>query len=127
MVNTRTMSSYRKYIAVFLTLAVLANGVFASQMNVLMIDGVGFKTSSSIDSSAPCHDKNSIDQTSIPSDLNGNDCCDGDCNGCYLGSTIPTKTSTVLSITHQTSVNVAIDNTQLPAHASNLYRPPILI
>jgi hypothetical protein len=121
------MKRFNKYIAVFLTLAVLANGVFASQMNVLMIDKAGFETSSSIDSSAPCHEKDSIDQTSTPSGINGNDCCDGDCNGCYLGSTITAKNSALMPIIHQASINMDIDNSQLSAHSSNLYRPPILI
>lgn len=127
MVNTSTMRAYNKYIAVFLTLAVLANGVFASEMNVLMIDRAAFDATYSLDNSTPCHEKDSIDKASTPSDVNGNDCCDGDCNGCYLVSTITAKNSALMPTIHQSLINMAIDNTQLPAHASNLYRPPILI
>ena len=121
------MRRFNKYIAIFLTLAVLANGVFASQMNVLMIDNTSLEAPSSLDNSAPCHEKNSTNKSSITSDINGSNCCDGDCNDCYLGSTITARNSALVPIIHQTLINIAIDNTQLPAHVSNLYRPPILI
>jgi hypothetical protein len=49
------MKRFNKYIAVFLTLAVLANGVFASQMNVLMIDKASSDAAPSLDNSPPFH------------------------------------------------------------------------
>jgi hypothetical protein len=121
------MKRFNKYIAVFLTLAVLANGVFASQMNVLMIDNTVFDTSSSDESSPPCHQQNSTVQTLIPAEINANNCCDGDCNDCFLGSTITTQESSLTPSVYQALPSIAVVNIQLSAHSSNLYRPPILI
>ncbi|MGK0500914.1 MAG: hypothetical protein ACJAYG_002568 [Oceanicoccus sp.] len=118
----KAMTSFFKYIAYFLVLAVLSNGLFAAQMTAVMQSDVS--TMSGADSSdLPCHGDvgESVDKASKP------DCCNGDCSGCVISSQYSAPGSTLLSSTDTFSINVVIDNHQLPQHNSSLYRPPILI
>ena len=114
------MKQFSKQIALFLTLVVLSNGLFAAQMTVTMIEDAT-KIESSMDEQPPCHD----DKTANAEETM--DCCQGDCTGCVLSTSVSNSLAVDLPNLPQAEKLVVISNHLLPAHTSNLYRPPILI
>ena len=125
--HNNKMKPSNKYIAVFLALAVLANGVFASQMSVSMVNDIIDNIASSPTSSTPCHGEESANPNTGLSTSADSGCCDGDCNNCLLGFNITVKYPSSLVDVYPSVIFVAIDNHKLSAHSSNLLRPPILI
>jgi hypothetical protein len=114
------MKQFSKQIALFLTLVVLSNGLFAAQMTITMIEDVT-KVVSSMEEQFPCHgDKTENTEENM-------DCCQGDCTGCVLSTSVfDSLTVDFSNIPHAEKLTI-ISNHLLPAHTSNLYRPPILI
>jgi hypothetical protein len=125
--HNKKMKRSNKYIAVFLALAVLANGVFASQMSVSMVNETIINIASSSTSTLPCHGEESANPNTGLSTSADSGCCDGDCNNCLLGFNITVKYPSSLVDIYQSVILVAIDNHKLSAHSSTLLRPPILI
>jgi hypothetical protein len=127
MTDNNCMKFFNKYIAVFLTLAVLANGVFSAQMTVSMIDQTVTEIAPSSSNSLPCHGEQTNSPSAALSMSENSECCDGDCSNCILSFNISAKRTSSLSDNHQAIINITIDNHKLSAHSSNLFRPPILI
>jgi len=114
----KSMTHFSKSIALFLTLVVLSNGLFAAQMSVTMIDDAT-KIQSLQDEQSPCHGEQSTHADEA------NDCCQGDCSGCLLSTSVSALLSVDLPTLPPADKLSPISNYLLPAHTSNLYRPPI--
>jgi hypothetical protein len=119
LVNNKLMKQFSKHIALFLTLVVLSNGLFAAQMTVSMIEDA--TKIESLEGQLPCHGEDA-DNTA-----EAMDCCKGDCTGCVLSTTVTSSSAAGLPKPLQAEKLAYISNHLLPAHSSNLYRPPIQI
>ena len=101
-------------------LVVLSNGLFAAQMTVTMIEDATKAVASSEDKT-PCHGDKAVASEKVM------ECCQGDCTGCVLSTSLSHSESAVLPNPPKSEKLIGISNHLLTAHTSNLYRPPILI
>ena len=115
----RNMKQFSKHIALFLTLVVLSNGLFAAQMTVTMIDDA--TKIESLEDQLPCHGEDADNAKETM------DCCQGDCTSCVLSTSVTNSSAAGLPKLPQAEKLIYISNHLLPAHSSNLYRPPIQI
>lgn len=115
------MKSLSRYIALFLTLVVLSNGLFAAQMTLSMIEDASQSAVS--EEKLPCHG----DKSEILTDTAEMDCCQGDCGDCVSSTSLNQPFLLAQSDVHQLSGSWDLADHILLAHQSNLYRPPILI
>lgn len=116
------MRNIKRIIALFLTLLITSNAVFAAQMSVSMTGDASMSVAGTM---LPCHSEARSDTETHAEDAQ--DCCNGDCNSCVSGVITITavQTSTCLP-SSPVKVGVSTENVLL-AYNVNLFRPPILI
>lgn len=108
------MKQLSKHIALFLTLFILSNGVFAAQMTVSMVeDAIKIEA---VEDQLPCHNENAEPTM---------DCCQGDCGSCVLSSSVSVSIIVDSPKPPLDEILVYINKHLPSAHSSNLYKPPI--
>ncbi len=97
----------------------MSNGLFAAQMTTTMTDHpIQSASEHETELEPPCHgDMLETDNTEM------SECCEGDCSDCMLSLSLIQPAPATLNSIHQ-AITLAINNHLLPAHSSNLDRPP---